>query len=71
MVSKVGWLAVYIPLKPPEVFNFRKPDEWSKWIKRFEFRLASGISGRVIPDKLAPCYIVWEKRLRMFYDLLT
>ena len=39
-------MAGSIPLKPPETFNFRKPDEWSKWIKRFEqFRLASGLSG--------------------------
>ena len=39
-------MAGSIPLKPPEAFIFRKPDEWSKWIKRFEqFRLASGLSG--------------------------
>ena len=39
-------MAGSIPLKPLEAFNFQKPDEWSKWIKRFEqFRLASGLSG--------------------------
>ena len=39
-------MAGSIPLKPPEAFNFRKPHECSKWIKRFEqFRLASGLSG--------------------------
>ena len=28
----------------PEPFNFRRPSEWEKWIRRFErFRLASGI----------------------------
>ena len=25
---------------------------------------------RAIPDKLVPCYIVWEKRLKMF-DMTT
>ena len=34
-----------IQLQPPEPFNFRKPDEWPRWIKRFEqFRLASALS---------------------------
>ena len=38
-------MASTISLKPPEAFNFRKPDEWQKWLKRFEqFRLASGLS---------------------------
>ena len=34
-----------IQLQPPEPFNFRKPDKWPRWIKRFEqFRLASALS---------------------------
>ena len=33
-----------IQLQPPERFNFRQPDEWPRWRKRFEqFRLASGL----------------------------
>ena len=32
-------------LQPPSAFNFRTPDEWPRWRKRFEqFRLASGLS---------------------------
>ena len=32
-------------LQPPSAFNFRTPDEWPRWKKRFEqFRLASGLS---------------------------
>ena len=31
-------------ISPPENFNFRKTDDWPKWIRRFErFRLASGL----------------------------
>ena len=32
-------------LQLPSAFNFRTPDEWPRWKKRFEqFRLASGLS---------------------------
>ena len=32
-------------LEPPTPFNFRTPDEWPKWKKRFEqFREASGLA---------------------------
>ena len=32
---------------PPERFNFSLPDEWPKWIRRFDrFRCASGLSKR-------------------------
>ena len=34
-----------IRLEPPEPFNFRKPDDWSRWKRRFQqFREASGLS---------------------------
>ena len=34
-----------LQLKPPEPFNFKTPDEWPRWRKRFEqFRIASGLS---------------------------
>ena len=36
-----------IQLSPPEPFNFRKPDEWPRWHKRFDqFRVASGLSDK-------------------------
>ena len=34
-----------LQLRPPECFNFKRPDEWPKWSKQFEqFRVASGLS---------------------------
>jgi len=34
-----------IHFQPPDTFDFRKPDEWLRWRKRFEqFRIASGLS---------------------------
>ena len=34
-----------IHFQPPEKFNFKQPDEWPRWSKRFEqFRVASGLS---------------------------
>ena len=34
-----------IQLRPPEPFNFRAPDEWPRWCKRFQqFRVASGLA---------------------------
>lgn len=33
-------------LAPPEPFNFRNPDDWSRWKRRFlQFRVASGLTG--------------------------
>ena len=35
----------HIPLQPPSPFNFKSPDEWSRWRRRFEqFRVASGLA---------------------------
>ena len=32
-------------VQPPEGFNFSRPEEWQKWIRRFErFRIVSGLS---------------------------
>ena len=32
-------------LEPPEPFNFRNPDDWPRWKRRFEqFRVASGLA---------------------------
>ena len=33
-------------LQPPEQFDFKRPNEWLRWKKRFEqFRIASGLKG--------------------------
>jgi len=35
-----------IKLDPPEPFDFRNPEKWSQWRRRFEqYRIASGLSG--------------------------
>ena len=35
----------HIRLSPPEEFNFKRPDEWPRWKRRFEqFRIASGLA---------------------------
>ena len=35
-----------IRLQPPDPFNFKTPDDWSRWQKRFEqFRVAFGLKG--------------------------
>ena len=34
-------------IQPQEPFTFSKPEEWPKWIRRFErFRDASGLDGK-------------------------
>ena len=34
-----------VRLQPPAAFDFKQPDEWSRWKKRFnQFRIASGLS---------------------------
>ena len=36
-----------LQLQPPEPFDFKKPDEWPRWSKRFEqFRVASGLNSK-------------------------
>ena len=38
-------LMARLQLQPPEQFDFKNPDEWPRWSKRFEqFRVASGLS---------------------------
>jgi len=38
-----------IQLQPPEPFDFKSPDDWPRWKRRFEqFRLASGLDSE--PD---------------------
>jgi len=37
-------MAATYQVVPPEAFNFNRPEEWTKWIRRFErFRKASGL----------------------------
>ena len=43
-----------IPLKLPTSYNFRNPDEWQKWRKRFEqFRSASGLAQENEPRQVS------------------
>ena len=48
MVSEVRirpWMMASLQLKLPQPFDFKKPDEWPRWSKRFEqFWVASGLS---------------------------
>ena len=37
-------MATYGQIPPPTSFNFKQPEEWSRWVQRFErYRTASGI----------------------------
>ena len=37
-------------VQPPENFNFAKPDDWPKWLKRFErFRIAAELGAKEGP----------------------
>ncbi len=38
-------MMAHLRLEPPSSFNFRNPDEWPRWKKRFEqYRTASGLT---------------------------
>ena len=38
-------MAASYHVSPPELFDFAKPEEWRKWLRRFErFRQASGLA---------------------------
>ena len=40
-------------IAPPEQFTFDQPEEWPKWIRRFErFRQASGLSAKEDPQQI-------------------
>ena len=44
-------MAQSFQVSPPDSFVFTKPNEWPKWIRRFErYRLASGLDGK--PDAM-------------------
>ena len=59
-----------IRLEPPEPFDFKTPDEWEKWRRRFEqFRVASGLSGESGKGKSAPSCTASGKKQRMFFLL--
>lgn len=45
MAAPAATPAATFSIKPPEPFDFAKPQEWEKWIRRFErFRLASNLN---------------------------
>ena len=40
-------------ISPPQSFNFAQPDEWPRWIRRFErFREASGLKSKEQPSQV-------------------
>ena len=40
-------------IAPPSEMDFSKPEEWAKWIRRFErFRQASGLSTKAETDQV-------------------
>ena len=42
-----------VRISPPENFAFTRPEEWSKWIRRFErFRNASGLAEKEQPTQI-------------------
>ena len=44
-------MAQSFQVAPPDSFAFTKPNEWPKWIRRFErYRLASSLDGK--PDAM-------------------
>ena len=43
-----------LQLKPPDNFDFSKPDTWQKWKKQFEqFRVASGLKEESDPRQVS------------------
>ena len=43
-----------VRLQPPAPFNFRNPDEWPRWKRRFEqFRTASGLADEAQPRQVS------------------
>ena len=43
-----------IQLPPPDRFNFRNPDDWPRWRRRFQqFREASGLSGETAAKQIS------------------
>ena len=43
-----------VRLEPPEPFNFRNPDDWQRWKRRFQqFREASGLSEQAVAKQVS------------------
>ena len=58
-----------IRLPPPDPFDFRNPDDWRRWKRRFQqFREASGLSGESASKKISTLLYstALEKRRRAF-----
>ena len=47
MVSEAESAMASLPLEGPKEFDFTSPENWPKWMRRFErFRAASGLSSK-------------------------
>ena len=68
MVSEAG--STTYQWSPPEKFPFRKPEVWTKWIRRFErFRQASGLNSKSEESQVnALIYAMGEEADDIFYS---
>ena len=56
----------------PVKINFRNPDEWPKWRRRFEqFRVAFGMASERRSDRSAPCYTASVRKQKTSSHLPT
>ena len=47
-------LANSVQLKPPDPFDFKQPDNWTRWKRRFEqYRVASGLDEESQPRQVS------------------
>ena len=61
-----GIMTANIPITPPEQFDFKKPDEWLKWKRRFtQFLSASGLD-KEDEARQVSTLIAWATRPTMF-----
>ena len=52
-----------IRLQPPEPFDFKQPDEWTCWKRRFEqYRVASGLAEEGEARQVCTLLTAWERR---------
>ena len=62
-------MAATYQVVPPEAFNFNRPEEWTKWIRRFErFRKASGLETKD-EEAQVNTFTLWGTKRMTFRDL--
>ena len=59
-----------IQLQPPNPFDFKQPDEWPRWKRRFEHTgERQDYRGRRNPARSAPCYTAWAQKQGLLVKL--